>query len=115
MKQIRSAARIARQIQQTERAVDQALLEGNALLTAMIEARREGNFAAEVGQAALEDVTHTLKALMDARGAIVSGHTNLAQVAKNLAIEWRLDGPLEEKERDREVQTTFRVADRDAA
>ena len=115
MKQIRSAARIARQVQQTERAVDQALLEGNALLSAMIEARREGNFAAEVGQAALEDVALTLKTLMDARGAIVSGHSNLARVAKNLAIEWRLDGPLEEKERDREVQPSFRAPGRNAA
>lgn len=97
MKQIRSAARIARQIRQTERAMDQTILEANALVTAMIEARREGNFAAEVGQGALEDVVRSIKALMDARGAMVDGHGNLAKVAKDLAIEWRMDGPLEEK------------------
>jgi hypothetical protein len=114
MKQIRSAARIARQVQLTERAVDQALLEGNALLAAMIEARREGNFAAEIGQVALEDVARTLKTLMEARGAIVSGHTNLSKIAESLAIKWRMDGPLEEKERDREVPHTFGQA-RDAA
>lgn len=115
MKQIRSAARIARQIQLTERALDQTILEANSLLTAMIEARREGNYAAEIGQAALEDVTRTLKTLIDARAAIVSGHTNLAKVAKDLAIEWRMDGPLEEKEGDREVPHTFRVQERTAA
>lgn len=114
MKQIRSAARIARHIQQTERAVDQAILDANALLVAMIEARREGNFAAEVGQDALEDVARTLKTLMEARGAIVSGHGNLAKVAKDLAIEWRMDGPLEEKVRDREMPT-FRAVEHEAA
>jgi hypothetical protein len=115
MKQIRSAARIARQIQQTEKSVDQTILEANALLVAMIEARREGNFAAEIGQAAFEDVARTIKALMDARGAMVAGHANLAKVAKDLAIEWRMDGPLEEKERDREIPNTFRAREREAA
>jgi hypothetical protein len=97
MRQIKSAARIARQIQLTERAMDQTILEANALLTAMIEARREEKFAAEVGQAALEDVARTIKTLMDARAAIVSGHGNLAKLADDLAIEWRMDGPLDEK------------------
>jgi len=114
MKQIKSAARIARQIQQTERAMDQTILEANALVAAMIEARREGNFAAEVGQEALEDVARTIKTLMDARGAIVSGHGNLAKVAKDLAIEWRMDGPIEEKVRDREMPT-FRAVEQSAA
>jgi hypothetical protein len=97
MRQIRSAARIARQVQLTERAMDQTILEANALLTAMIEARREEKFAAEVGQTALEDVARTIKTLMDARAAIVSGHSNLAKLADDLAIEWRMDGPLDEK------------------
>lgn len=114
MRQIGSAARIARQVHKTEHAMDQTILEANALLTALIEARREGKFAAEVGQDALEDVARTVKTLMDARGAIVSGHGNLAKVAKDLAIEWRMDGPLEEKVKDREMPT-FRAQDRDAA
>lgn len=104
MKPIRSAARIARQIRQTETAMDQTILEANALVAAMIDARREGNFAAEVGQDALEDVVRSIKALMDARGAIVSGHGNLARLAGDLAIEWRMDGPLEEK-----IKPTFKA------
>ncbi len=115
MKKIKAAARIARQVQRTERSMDQAILEANALMTAMIEARREGNFAAEIGQAAFGDVASTIRTLIDARAAIVSGHRNLAKVAKDQAIEWRLDGPLEEKEEDREVQTFLRVPKREAA
>lgn len=97
MKQVRSAARIARQIRETEKALDQTILRANALVMAMIEARIEGNFAAEVGQDALDNVVRGLVSLTDARGAIVNGHTNLAKVADDLAIEWRMDGPLEEK------------------
>jgi hypothetical protein len=97
MKQIKSAARIARKIQETEAAMDQTILQANALVAAMIEARIEGNFAAEVGQDALDNVVRGLKALTEARGAIAQGHGNLAKLADDLAIEWRLDGPLVEK------------------
>jgi hypothetical protein len=112
MKQIRLAARIARQIRQTETTMDQTILEANALVSAMIEARREGNFAAEVGQEALEDVVRSIKALMDARGAIVAGHSHLAKLADDLAIEWRMDGPLEEKIKEPPL---FQAKERDAA
>lgn len=98
MKQIKSAARIARQIQQTEASMDETILKANALVAAMIEARIEGNFAAEVGQGALDNVVRGLKAMTEARGAIAQGHCDLAKLAGDLAIEWRsFDGPLVEK------------------
>lgn len=97
MKQIKSAARIARQIRQTEAAMDQTILNANALLAAMIEARLEARLAAEVGQQALDNVVRGIKAMIDARGAIASGHGDLAKLADDHAIEWRMDGPLEEK------------------
>lgn len=112
MRQIKSAARIARQIRETESAMDQTILRANALVSAMIEARIEGNFAAEVGQEALDNVVSGLKAMTEARGAIARGHGDLAKLADDLAIEWRLDGPLEEK-----LRTYFSVkpAAQDAA
>lgn len=97
MREIKSAARIARQIQQTETAMDKTILQANALVTAMIEARFEGRFAAEVGQGALDNVVRGLRSLTDARGAIASGHGELAKLAEGLAIAWETDGPLEEK------------------
>jgi hypothetical protein len=112
MKQIRSAARIARQIRETERALDQTILRANALVTAMIEARIEANFAAEVGQDALDNVVRGLKAMTEARGAIASGHSNLAKLADDLAIEWRMDGPLDEKIKE---TPSFSTQERNAA
>jgi len=111
MKQIRSAARVVRQLQETEAAVDQAILRGNALVTAMIEARLEGRLAAEVGQDAFDNIVNGIRAMTEARGAIVRGHGNLAKVADDLAIEWRLDGPLEQK-----IKPTFiQAQEEDAA
>lgn len=97
MKQIKSAARIARQLRETEQTMDEAILNANALVSAMIEARREGRLAAEVGQDALANVVRGLQAMSEARGAIARSHGDLAKLADDLAIEWRLDGPLEEK------------------
>jgi hypothetical protein len=97
MRQIKSAARIARHIQQTEKKMDETILEANALVSALIEARFEGRLAAEVGHEALDDIVRGLKAMTEARGAIASGHGALAKVAKDLSIEWRMDGPLDEK------------------
>jgi hypothetical protein len=112
MKQIKSAARIARQIQQTERAMDKTILEANALVAAMIEARIENRFAAEVGQNALDDIVRGMKAMTEARGAIASGHGNLAKLADDLAIEWRMDGPLDEKIKE---TPSFMTQERSAA
>jgi len=112
MRQIRSAARIARQLQNAEASIDQAILDANALVGALIAARREQNFAAEVGQDALNEVVHSIKALMQARGAMVAGHLHLAKLAEDLAIEWRMDGPLEEKIKE---MPSFRAVEQDAA
>lgn len=112
MRQIKSAARIARQIQQTEKAMDETILRANALVSAMIEARLEERFAAEVGHEALEDIIRGLTAMTQARGAIASGHANLVKVAEDLAIEWRMDGPLDEKIREMPL---YRAQDESAA
>lgn len=97
MKQIRSAARVARKVQQTEAAIDQSILETTALIAGIIEASREGHLAAEVGQGAIANMIVGLQAMATARGAIANGHADLAQVADDLAIQWRMDGPLVQK------------------
>jgi hypothetical protein len=112
MRHIPSAARIARKIRQTEAAMDQTILHANALVTAIIEARIEGKFAAEVGQDALDKIVRGIWQMTAARGAIVAGHSELAKIADDLAIEWRMDGPLEEKIKE---LPSSKVKERDAA
>ena len=89
--------RIARRLQTTAHAVDKALVETSALIQAMIEARGEAGFAADVGQPALRDMVRGLSRLAEARGAVVEGHEGLAAVAAAQGLGWRLEGPIEQK------------------
>ena len=99
MKNRHVSARIARRLQTAEHAVDKAMVETSALIQAMIEGRADAGFAAEVGHLALVNVVRSLSQLTEARGAVVEGHGELAAVATEHNIGWRLDGPLEEKPR----------------
>lgn len=90
---------IARRLRTTEHAVDNALIETTALIQAMIEARREAGFAADVGQTALLHMVRGLTQLTEARGAVIDGHEGLAAVAARHGLGSLLDGPLEEKTR----------------
>lgn len=89
--------RIARRLQTAEHAVDRAMVETTALIQAMIEARVEAGFAADVGQPALVTLVRGLSQLADARGTVVDGHEALAGVAERQGVRWRMEGPFEEK------------------
>lgn len=91
--------RIARRLQTAEHAVDKALIETSALIQAMIEARKEAGYAADVGQTALLHMVRGLTRLAEARSAVVEGHEGLAVVAAHQGLGARFDGPLEEKTR----------------
>ncbi|QBX38031.1 hypothetical protein E4M02_06340 [Brevundimonas sp. S30B] len=97
MKNYHTGVRVARCLHQAEHSLDQAILDANALVQAMIEARRAEKLAAEVGQQALADAVSGLAALAAARGDMVSSHSALARVAAHEQIGWRMDGPLEKK------------------
>lgn len=91
--------RIARRLQTAEHAVDKALIETSALIQAMIEARKEAGYAADVGQAALLHMVRGLTRLAEARSAVVEGHEGLAVVAARQGLGSWFEGPLEEKTR----------------
>lgn len=97
MTNLRTGARIARQLQTAEHAVDHAMVAASALLQAMLEGRREANLAAEVGHAQIVDVVGSLTHLSGARELVVRSHGGLAEIASELAIGWRMEGPYEEK------------------
>lgn len=97
MTNIRMGARIARQLQTTERTVDSAMVAASALIQALIEGRLEANLAAEVGHAQLTDAVGALTRLADARTLVVRSHEGLGQVAETLGVAWRMEGPYEEK------------------
>jgi hypothetical protein len=97
VKHHQTGVRLARCLHNAERSVDQAILDANALVQAMIEARRQENMAAEVGQDALDVAVAGLASLTAARRDVVLSHTALARVAEQQQIGWRMDGPFEKK------------------
>jgi hypothetical protein len=92
-----TGVRIARCLHRAEHSLDQAILDANALIQAMIEGRREQSLAAEVGQDALDGAVAGLTSLAAARREVVTSHAALARVASHKQIGWRMDGPLEKK------------------
>lgn len=99
MRNMQVGVRVARQVRTAEHAVDQAMIEVCKLIQASLEGRVEARLAAEVGQAALENIVAGLNHLATVRASLASGHSGLAVVADDHAIGWRLDGMDETKVR----------------
>lgn len=97
MKRAQVGARIARQIQTTEHAVDRAMVEASELLQTLLDGRRDAAVGADVGHAEISDVVVSLTHLNGARGLVVRSHSGLSEIADALGVSWRLEGPLEQK------------------
>ena len=89
--------RVARQLRTAEHAIDQAMIEVCRLVQASLEGRVESRLAAEVGQSALENIVTGLGQLATVRANVIAGHADLAIVAKDHGIGWRLEGVGEDK------------------
>lgn len=72
--------RIVRDLREAEEALDNALLRQSALLTTMIEARRDTEVAPFVGQGALMRLTKSHQGLVTAGTDLARVHSNLLQV-----------------------------------
>ncbi|MFN3837326.1 MAG: hypothetical protein ACK4MI_06370 [Brevundimonas sp.] len=97
MRDMHVGVRVARQVRNAEHAVDQAMIEVCKLVQTALEGRVEARLAAEVGHNALADMVRGLGQLSEVRGAVISSHGELAQVADDHHIGWRLDGTREDK------------------
>ena len=97
MTHIRTGARIARKLQETEHAVDHAMIAASALIQTMIEGRLEVGVAAQSGHEALTHVVEGLARLQTVRGSVIAGHGALKDLAEGAGIPYRMDGPMEPK------------------
>jgi hypothetical protein len=89
---MQTGVRIARQVRTTEHAIDKAMIEVCRLIQTSLEGRVEARLAAEVGQSALENIVAGLGQLTTVRASVVAGHADLATVADDHGIGWRMDG-----------------------
>lgn len=97
MRNMQVGVRVARQVRSAEHAVDQAMIEVCRLVQTALEGRVEARLAAEVGQDALANMVRGLSQLAEVRGSVIASHGELAQVAGEHQVGWRLDGPREDK------------------
>ena len=76
--------RIARDISEAEKALDEALIRQSSLFTTMVAARRETGSDPFVGHEALLRLARSQQALLEAGGNLARVHGSLLEVQKEL-------------------------------
>lgn len=78
--------RIARDISEAERALDEALIRQASLFATMISARRETGAAPFTGHEALLRLTRSQQALLEAGGNLARVHGALLDVGREMGV-----------------------------
>ena len=97
MTQLRTGVRIARKIQESEHAIDHAMIAVSAMIQTMIEGRLEVGVAAQTGHSALDHAVAGLSRLTQVRADVIAGHDALKDIAEEAGIPYRMDGTMEPK------------------
>lgn len=78
--------RIARDISEAERALDEALIRQSSLFTTMVAARRETGSEPFVGHEALLRLAKSQQALLEAGGNLARVHGQLLDVQREMGV-----------------------------
>jgi ABC-type sugar transport system substrate-binding protein len=87
------AQRVANKLFATEESVDAALVEATELMTEMLKARKEVGVSTAFGDEAAAKLIEAIKALGEARTAMVGVHGELNEAKLRLGIRTKLFGP----------------------
>lgn len=87
------AQRVAGKLYSTEDAVDAAMAEATELMTEMLKARKDVGVALTFGDEAATKLVDAIKALGEARSAMVGVHNELAEAGLRLGIRTKMAGP----------------------
>ena len=87
------AQRVANKLFATEESVDAALVEATELMTEMLEARKDVGVSTVFGDEAAAKLIDAIKALGEARTAMVGVHGELNEAKLRLGIRTKLVGP----------------------
>lgn len=106
MEKVFVAQRVAKKLLSTEAAVDGALAEAAELMSVMLAARKDVNTSLIFADESQVKLMDALKALSEARTAMVGVHHELAEAKLRLGIRTRMDG----EDKPPEVQVNRVVA-----
>jgi len=87
------AQRVANKLFATEESVDAALVEATELMTEMLKARKDVGVSTVFGDEAAAKLIDAIKALGEARTAMVGVHGELNEAKLRLGIRTKLFGP----------------------
>lgn len=86
------AQRVAKKLFVTEAAVDGALAEASELMSEMLKARKDVNASMVFADDAAVKMVEAIKALSEARTAMVGVHNELSEAKLRLGIRTKLSG-----------------------
>jgi hypothetical protein len=85
------AQRVAKKLFETEAAVDGALVEATELMSEMLRARRDVNVSMVFADDVQVKMMEAMKALSEARTAMVAVHSELNEAKLRLGIRTKMD------------------------
>jgi len=86
------AQRVAQKLFVTEAAVDGALVEASELMSEMLKARKDVNASLVFADGTQAKLMDAIKALSEARSAMVGVHSELAEAKLRLGIRTKMEG-----------------------
>eukprot|EP01012_Entosiphon_sulcatum_P006882 TRINITY_DN13355_c0_g2_i1.p2 TRINITY_DN13355_c0_g2~~TRINITY_DN13355_c0_g2_i1.p2 ORF type:complete len:112 (-),score=35.47 TRINITY_DN13355_c0_g2_i1:102-437(-) len=104
------AKRVAEKLFQTEAAVDGALVEAAELMSEMLKARKDVNTSLVFADDVQVKMMEAMKALSEARTAMVAVHGELNEAKLRLGIRTKMNGMDKPAEGASREQTTMREA-----
>jgi hypothetical protein len=108
MEKVFVAQRVASKLYATEAAVDGALSEAAELMSEMLKARKDVKVSTVVGDEAASKLVDAIKALGEARTAMVGVHNELSEVKLRLGIRTKMDFEEKPPLLRQSTQTTLR-------
>lgn len=93
----KAAQNVANKLIAAENAIDLALQRTAELAGAMPQARSDANYAAEIGQEAMERAVSAISVLVQARREIVATHKELAETRDRVGLAAFAMGGLSDK------------------
>lgn len=110
MEKVFVAQRVAKKLFATETAVDGALLEAAELMSEMLKARQDVNTSLVFADDVQVKMMEAMKALSEARSAMVGVHNELNEAKLRLGIRTKMDAMDKPAEGAAREQTTMRKA-----
>lgn len=102
------AQRVAKKLFVTEAAVDGALVEASELMSEMLKARKDVNASLVFADGTQAKLMDAIKALSEARSAMVGVHSELAEAKLRLGIRTKMDNMDKFLAKDEGEATTLR-------